>query len=187
MRLAILALSIGVFAAPAMAGDLTSEKLYGRDPGKAPAYACFSRRFDDAWLKARPAQNVAGITVFVAQRATEDGIWHTGNMEVHFRDSKATYQVTADCGNDGDQLGCGVDCDGGGYQMTAISTSEISVQVAGYLRYYDIADQPTGATTAGFGEGDRRLTLQRVSLGNCLPLVADDSIKAAIARGELTQ
>jgi hypothetical protein len=187
MRLASIAFLTPLLAAPAMAGDLAAENLFGRDPGHSAAYACFSRTFDEAWLKAHPEQNVADMTVFVARRSGEDAIWHTGNMQIHFRDSTATYHVTADCGGEGAVLGCGVDCDGGGYQMTAISKSELGIKIDDYLRYYDISDQPTGDKTAGFKDSDKNLVVQRTDLRDCLPLVVDEKIKAKIANGVLTQ
>jgi hypothetical protein len=187
MRLASMAILASLFAAPAMAGDLGAANMFGRDPGSDIAYACFSTTFDEGWLKAHPDQNVSRITVFVARRTGEDAVWHSGNMEMHFRDSAATYQVSADCSNEGTLFSCGIDCDGGGYQMSAISKSELTVLIDGYLRYYDIAEQPSGQTTAGFKGGDKALTVHRTALQDCLPLVADDEIRAKIARGELTQ
>ena len=187
MRLASMAILGSLLAAPAMAGDLGAENMFGRDPGNDVAYACFSRSFDEAWLKAHPDQNVTRMTVFVARRSGEDTVWHSGNMEMHFKDSTATYQVTADCSNEGTLFGCGIDCDGGGYQMTAISKSELGIIIDGHMRYYDIAEQPTGQKTAGFKDGDKNLTVQRTALQDCLPLVADDEIKAKIVKGDLTQ
>lgn len=187
MRLASIAVFASLFAAPAIAGDLAAENLFGRDPGNNAAYACYSTTFDEAWLKAHPQQNVTKLTVFVARRTGEDAVWHTGNLELHFRDSTATYQVTADCSSEDASLNCGIDCDGGGYKMTTISTSELAIIADGYMRYYDISDAPTGARTVGFKDGDKNLTVQRTDLKNCLPLVADDEIKAKITKGDLTQ
>ena len=188
MRLALLAFLGSALAVPAMAGDVMAEKFYGRDPGNAAAYACFSKTFDEAWLKAHPDQNVARLTVFVARRSGEDSVWHSAEMEIHFRDSKATYQVSADCSGEGDSLGCGVDCDGGGYKMTAISKSEFGLELDERLRYYDITEPPVkGAKTIGFQPGDRNLTIQRTELRDCLPQVTDDDVRAKIAAGALTQ
>lgn len=187
MRLISVAFLVSILAAPAMAGDLAAENLFGRDPGKNAAYACFSRVFDTAWFKAHPEQNVAKMTVFVARRNGDDTVWHSGNMEIHFRDSAATYHVTADCSGEGDVLGCGVDCDGGGYKMAVISKSELGISVDSYLRYYDIADKPSGEKTSGFKAGDTKLVLQRTDLRDCLSLIADDEIKAKVADGVLTQ
>lgn len=186
MRVIPLAFLGSILAIPAFAGDPVAEKIYGRDPGKDAAYVCFSKTFDEAWLKAHPDQNVARMTVLVAQRPADEVVWQSGNMEIHFRDSKATYQVFASCGSNEGALGCGVDCDGGGYQMSVISKSEIVFKTDGYLRYYDAADQATGAKTEGFTEGDKNLTLERSDLRDCLPL-ADDEVKARIESGALTQ
>lgn len=186
MRLLLDALAVALLATPSLAGEIATENLFGRDPGNNAAYACFSKTFDEAWLKARPEQNVTRMIVFVARRSGEDAVWHTGNMEMHFRDSTATYQVSADCSGEGAALNCGIDCEGGGYKMTTISKSELGITVDGYMRYYDIAEQPTGAKTVGFKDGDKNLSVQRTDLKDCLPLVADDDIKAKIAKGDLT-
>ena len=187
MRVTSMATLGSLLAAPAMAGDLGAENMFGRDPGNDVAYACFSRTFDEVWLKAHPEQNVTGLTVFVARRSGEDAVWHSGNMEMHFKDSKATYQVAADCSSEGTLFSCGIDCDGGGYQMTAISKSELGVIVDGHMRYYDIAEQPTGEKTVGFKDGDKNLTVRSTVLEDCLPLIADEEIKAKIAKGDHTQ
>jgi hypothetical protein len=187
MRMASIALLASLFAAPAVAGDLAAEKLFGRDPGNAAAHACFSKTFDDAWLKAHPHQNVAGMMVYVARRYVDDTVWHSGTMQLHFRDSTSTFHATAECGLDGNVLGCSIDCDGGGYQMTVVSKSELGVAVDGRLRYYDISEAPTDARTVGFRDGDKNFSLLRTDLRDCLPLVADEEIKAKIAAGALTQ
>ena len=187
MRHIFIAFILSFISAPVWAGDPAAENLFGRDPGNSAAYACFSTTFDDAWLKDHPGQNVAGMTVFVARRPGEDTVWHSGNIELHFKDSKATYHVAADCSGEGMVLGCGINCDGGGYQMTAISKSELGIGIDGYLRYHDTSDKPTDAETAGFSEGDKNFVLHRTELRDCLPLIADDEIKARIAKGELTQ
>ena len=181
------ALAMTMLAAPVLARDIGAENLFGHDPGNNPAYACFTRTFDEAWLKAHPEQNVAKLTIYVARRAGKDAIWHSGNMEIKFRDSKATYHVTADCSGEGGLLNCGVDCDGGGYAMTAMSKTRISITPDDRLRYYDIADEPSGETTKGFTSSDKNLAADRVGIKDCLPLVADEDIKMKIAEGAITQ
>lgn len=187
MRLVFLALQWPALAAPALASDPGAEKLFGRDPGERAAYACFSKSFDADWLKAHPEQNVAKLMVLVSRRTSEGTVWHDGNLEIRFRDSAATYHVTAGCGGEDGNLGCGVDCDGGGYRMTAATKDELSVTFDGYLRYYDISDTPTGEKTSGFKADDKNLVVQRTDLRDCLPLIADDEIKAKVAHGDLTQ
>lgn len=187
MRPTVAALAMTILASPAFAGDIDAKNLFGRDPGTNPAHACFSRTFDDAWLKVHPDQNVTRLTVYVARRIGEDAIWHSGNLEIKFRDSKATYHVTAECGGEGGALGCGVDCDGGGYAMAVISKSKIGITPDDRLRYYDIAVEPSGQTTKGFTSADKNLIADRTDIKDCLPLVADEEIKAKIAEGAITQ
>lgn len=98
MRLASIAFMASLLAAPAFAGDPGAERLFGRDPGEDAAYACFSKTFEADWLAAHPGQNVAELTVFVSRRTSDGTAWHDGNLELRFRDSAATYQVTAGCG-----------------------------------------------------------------------------------------
>jgi hypothetical protein len=124
MRHIFIAFILSFISAPVWAGDPAAENLFGRDPGNSAAYACFSTTFDDAWLKDHPGQNVAGMTVFVARRPGEDTVWHSGNIELHFKDSKATYHVAADCSGEGMVLGCGIDCDGGGVDVTRVTGAQ---------------------------------------------------------------
>lgn len=187
MRLPLAVIAIALLAGPSIADDIGAKTLFGHDPRDSPAYACFSKVFDKAWLAAHPDQNVAKLTVYVARRAGEDAVWHSGNMEIKFRDSKATYQVTADCSGEGGLLSCGVDCDGGGYAITVISQSQISIAPDDRLRYYDIADEPSKETTKGFKSGDTNLVADRTDIKDCLPLVADEDIKMKITQGAITQ
>lgn len=196
MRLPVAAFAITLLAAPALAGDIGAEKLFGHDPGNNAAHACFSRTFDAAWLKAHPDQNIEKLTVYVGRKAMEEGVWHAGNMDIKFRDSKEAWRVSADCSGEGGSLHCGVDCDGGGYAMTAISKSQLSVTPDDYLRYYnangtDAVDETDQAAprenTAGFKTGDKNLTLDRTDIQDCLPLIDDEGVKAGIIRGAITQ
>jgi hypothetical protein len=199
MRLTVAAFAIALLAAPALAGDIGAEELFGYDPGNKPAHACFSKTFNAAWLKAHPDQNIEKLTVYVGRKAMDEGVWHAGNMDIKFRDSREAWRVSADCSGEGGTLHCGVDCDGGGYAMTAISKSQLSVTPDDYLRYYnangtDAADETDQADdaapkvqTVGFKTGDKNLTLDRTDIQDCLPLISDEGLKAGIIRGAVTQ
>lgn len=199
MRLPVAAFALTMLAAPALAGRLEAENLFGYDPGDKAVHACFSKTFDAAWLKAHPDQNIEKLTIYVGRKAVDDSVWYAGNMDIKFRDSKEGYRVSADCSGEGGSLHCGVDCDGGGYAMTAISKSQLSVTPDDYLRYYnangtdaaDETDQADNAApkaqTVGFKAGDKNLTLDRTDIQDCLPLINDEGLKAGIIRGAVTQ
>jgi hypothetical protein len=186
MRRASIACLMALAAGPALAADVGAANLYGRDPGVAPAYACFSATFDVDWLQAHPAQNVTRLMVFANRRAVDEAAWDSANLEMSFRDSKATYHASAECGGDSSTFGCSVDCEGGGFRMTAVTTSSLSVTFDGYLRFYDTTDNPLDAPTSGFQPDDQNLMLRRTELRGCLPLIADDQIKARVEAGTLT-
>ena len=190
MRLPFAAFALSMLAAPALAGDIGAEKLFGQDTGNRPAHACFSKIFDAAWLKAHPDQNIEKLTVYVGRKAMEEAVWYTGNMDIKFRDSKEAWRVSAECSGEGASLHCGVDCDGGGFVMTAISKSQLSVAPDDYLRYYNATDAGEAEpkeNTVGFKSGDKNLTLDRTDIQDCLPLIDDEGVKAGIIRGAVTQ
>lgn len=172
---------------PAMAQEPSAANLYGRDPGNNPAYACFSKTFGPDWLKAHPDQNLTRLKVFAERRVDEGYAWDTPELEFTFRDSKATYRVSATCSAENGVFHCGVDCEGGGYAMTPASKTTLSVTFDGYLRYSDEAESAVNAPSSGFHAGDKNLVLDRTALRDCLPLVIDDAVKARIASGALTQ
>jgi hypothetical protein len=187
MRISLVIALTCLAASPAFAEEPSAANLYGRDPGNTPAYACFSKTFGPDWLKAHPDQNVTRLKVFAERRVDEGYTWDTPELELTFRDSKANYRVSATCSAENGVFSCGVDCEGGGFKMTAASTATLSVTFDGYLRYSDEAESAVDAPSSGFQSGDKNLMLDRTDLRDCLPLVIDDAVKARIASGTLTQ
>jgi hypothetical protein len=181
MMMAGLALSFPVLAEAARAADPDAAKLYGTDPGLAPARACFAHNFDPAWLAGHKDQNVSQILVQATRRVDEGTAWDLAAVQLRFRDSHGLFEISADCSLSDGAIHCGVDCDGGGFSMKMLSASALGVSFDGYVRFSDTT-QPVDPeatvdpplSTAGFGQGDKTLVLERVDPKNCSTL-ADDS------------
>lgn len=190
-RMLLLAALIAAapFADAAWAADATAVDLLGKDPGQAPAYACYSRHYDPAHLDSHPRQNVRDIAVFVDSsvdgETRERG--YSLEMGVSFRKLATQFEVSGSCSTIDGKTGltCGVDCDGGHFDVTTAKGGQsLLVAVPDSVSMWDPTasddaephDLPKGAE---FGSDDKLFKLDRVDLAQCRPLMSEDA-KAAI-------
>ena len=180
----LVALAAASMGAPALAADATAISLLGRDPGQAPAYSCFSRHYDAAHLASHPRQNVTDISVFVNSSIDPDSKERAYSLEmgVGFRKIARQFEVSGSCSRvDGKQgLTCGVDCDGGHFDVTTSAGQSLLVAVPDSVAVWDPAasddaephDLPKGAE---FGSDDKLFRLDRADLAACRALMDDDT------------
>lgn len=134
-RIAILAcLPLLMFAGLASAADNELEKLFAQHPDKPASNICMVRHYDKAHLAAHPNQNVTDMLVYVGKHeGEEDGyIRYNINAQVKFRDSKKNWTFAGDCGRDVGKatatVSCGIDCDGGGYDVSLKDDKSIELK-----------------------------------------------------------
>ncbi|MDR3475442.1 MAG: hypothetical protein P4M09_27655 [Devosia sp.] len=192
MARVLLVLALAALALPAttaaMAAGATEQNLLGKNPGTAPAFSCFSRHYDAAHLMAHPKQSVRDITVFVDSSFDAESQSRITNLEmgVLFRRLKTQFEVSGSCSTiDGQKsLTCGVDCDGGHFDVTTQGTQSLLVAVPDGVRMWDPTasdDADPGELPKGaeFGKDDKLFRLDRVPVEQCRSLMTDEA-KTAI-------
>ena len=94
-----IAMAAGVcasLAAPAIAASPTDLALFGKDPGQERVFACYTRHYDKAHLKAHPQQNVTDMTLLVDSRV-DDQRYYELSMGVGFRKVKTAFETNGGC------------------------------------------------------------------------------------------
>lgn len=173
-------------AVPAHAESSVDTQLFGKDPGKDHVFACFTRHYDAAHLKAHPKQNVTDMTLLVNSNfgdETDDARSYSLTMGINFRSVKTQFQAYGGCsGTDEAQksLNCYIDCDGGSITVRSKDANAILVDVPYGAGIYD-PDAPDNAEPdagippkAAFGADDKLFLLTRISSKLCVDLVSDD-------------
>ena len=196
-KLLVLATLAGILpllagAAFAAGGDgkanATEIDLLGKDPGKAAAYSCFTRQYDDAHLAAHPRQNVRAMSLFV--ESTYDASNDPDNprtddiqIGVNFRKLAKAYDISGGCDTTVDNkklLSCGGDCDGGHFDISTKGPDTILVSIPDGARLWDPdadpnADPQEPPKAAQFGADDKLFMLNRVDVKQCQALMSDDA------------
>lgn len=185
-----------VFAGDARAEDGDdgfSKRLFARDIAKqGKSYACFVRVYDAAHLARHPQQKVSAMKLLVtAERMPEgEGLGHSFRLGVTLRDRAGAFDSGGDCGRIEDsevadnkaQLGCGVDCDGGGITVELSGDAKSTVVRLDSIRIWRTGKSDDDGFTLSGGTDDRVFRLDRVSLDKCRSLVTDKQELAAMRR-----
>lgn len=187
--LSLLALQVGAGVAAAQSDVV---RIFGRDPGQGPAYACFIRSYTKAHLASHPDQNVTAMMAFVSRQDGPDGYYAT-SLQVNFRQLIKPFQVSGSCSESSDgkhSLSCGVECDGGSLSVRVKNEQSILVDIPESVRIFDpsasdeFADLPKRAR---FGSDDKLFRLDRAALSDCVPIIYDEELKAKVISGAISQ
>ena len=193
----LIALGIGLAALlaafPALADDPSViNQVFGKDPGKDHVFACFTRTYDAAHLKAHPKQNVTNMTLLADSPydgEADPARSYTLTMGINFRTLKKQFQAYGGCdGTDAAQksLNCYIDCDGGSIKVRPKDANSILVDIPTGARIYDPSklDDDNGGQDvppkAEFASDDKTFLLARVPLDQCVGLVDDDDKQALL-------
>lgn len=177
----LLVLPVLFGAAPASAGEAEQRVLYGRALTQGElGWACFSRRYDEAHLRAHPAQNVTAMAMLAYRPDWEGADASIVNFEVRLRDGREPVQFSGECRAAGaGSLSCGIECDGGSFGVRTSGTGAILVDLPVPP---GLCDGEDGGTGQGFGPDDRRFRLERVGIDDCRDLVWDDELRPRLLR-----
>ena len=186
---AVLPLLIACASQAAAGSQLKT--LFSAHPTVSPVHLCLAHHFDADHLAAHPRQNITDMLVYIGQRQGEqDGfVYYTVNAQLKFRDSRQRYTVSGECGRKVGEvapIGCGIDCDGGGYELSLRTDGAVDWAITSALRLGE-PDSDAPETTVGFQVDDTRLVLHQTGLNDCLPIINDEALKAGLLRGAVTQ
>ena len=187
-----IAVAAGLFALPAVAAEISDLSALDANAGTKEVYSCYSRQYDAAHLQNHPKQNVTDIKVFVDSSYDETWKHRTYQIEmgVSFRGLKHAYEVSGDCATvDGEKsLACGVDCDGGQFNIGTQDVSTLLLSIPNSVRIWDptdTSDDGPGDTNlpkaASFGDDDKDFKLDKVDVKECQSLMNDDQKTAILA------
>lgn len=185
--------------------DYAKRMFVGTVP-KPKAYACFARHYDAAHLADHPLQKVSVMTLLVtAEKNDPDDqvLGYSFRLGVNFRDRPGFFDSSGSCGHaptikdpenpdippedrvtkpTGIDFQCNVDCDGGGVTVNlANSDQSIIVKLPDRIRIWRGKDPDEAAVRSLMaGADDKIFRLDRTSLNECTPLVADRKELAAM-------
>ena len=186
-----VAVLLAVPANQARADEAEQSAQYAKRLFAAPlaaqgkTYVCFARRYDAAHLAQHKAQKVTQMTLLVgAEMVPEDkALNYSFSVGVDFRNRKGKFVSSGDCGHpvasevsaDKLQLGCGVDCDGGGLSIEMANADKSVLVRIDRMSMWD-ESKPDADERAGFDAGadDKVFRLDRVDLEQCKPLMPKD-------------
>jgi hypothetical protein len=194
--IAITALLVGgssAYAEAAGTDDGFAKRLFAGDPGKQEkSYACFVRLYDTAHLARHPLQKVNAMKLLItAEKVREDeALNYSFRLGLMFRDRPGNFDSSGDCGHIKEtlsadnkaQLGCSVDCDGGGITAELVADSKSTKIRLDTIRIWRNNKPDQEGFSLSGGADDRVFRLDRASLEQCRSLVTDRKELAAMRR-----
>ncbi len=185
MRASSRAAAVALIAAAAFSGaaraDSGIELLFAEGVTHTPSgYACFTRVYGAAHMKAHPRQYVTEIRVLAALggKKVED---HYAFLELDaaFRNLATPLMMEGTCGlASGATTHCGITCEGGEIGVALKGTGAMLLTLPVHPTmwphnwYHDAAN--------ALGSDDRLFRLDRAPLSACLGLAVDDAGKAIL-------
>ena len=173
---AALAAPLPLFAqaiAPGEEGELAN--FLKPEAGKR---ICYARVYTQEHLAKHPKQKVTEIGFRLAYyRFPPDEFYPQGQRNYYFaltakrRGNSRLMTARGECGPNGNRIGCGVECDGGGVTVTRRPGDKILVSLGegGWIRMTEGCDEEENAVNLEAGEDDREFLLSRLPDSACPP------------------
>jgi hypothetical protein len=169
------------FAKRVFAADVSKQKK---------SYACFVRKYDAAHLARHPLQKVSAMTLLLNAEVDHEAqsLGYSFRLGVKFRNRPGDFDSSGSCGHaevnedskGKEQMGCGVDCDGGGIAVEVGKTEDaVLVRLDSIRIWRNNKPDDEGLNLSG-GADDRVFRLDRVPLEMCRALVTDRKELAAM-------
>lgn len=165
------------------AGDVSKDKK---------EYACFVRQYDQAHLVRHPLQKVSAMKLLVTTEIMPEAESrnHSFRLGVKFRNRPGDFDSSGECGhadmsdtpNAKPQLGCSVDCDGGGIAVELKDDNKAVLVKLDRVRIWQRNKPDDEGLGLSGGADDRVFRLDRVSLEQCRSLITDRKELAALRR-----
>ena len=154
-------------------------------------YACFTRSYDSEHLVEHPQQKVSVMKLLLtAEKDTEENeMNYSFRLGVKYRNKTGNYDSSGDCGHgkfvdvhsSEATLGCGVDCDGGGINVSMANQDKSAIVKLERIRIWkDKNYDEDAAQDLVAGADDKTFRLDRTTLKDCETLVTDRKELAAM-------
>jgi hypothetical protein len=177
--------------ADADTADQFGKRLFASDiASHDKSYACFVRHYDAAHLAKHALQKVSAMRLLVtAEKVPEDkALNYSFRLGVKFRHRKGDFDSSGSCGHpeaseisaDKMQLGCGVDCDGGGVSIELTNHDKSTFIRLDRIRIWQNNKPDDEGLDLSGGADDRVFRLDRAKLDQCRSLITDRKELAAI-------
>ena len=174
---------IDVFAARLFAGPVDKQKK---------TYGCFVRRYDAAHLARHPLQKVSMMKLLVTAEMLPEAelLNFSFRVGVRFRHRPGDFDSSGECGHGRvsesadakEQLGCSVDCDGGGITVELSPDNKSTLIKLDTIRIWRNNKPDDEGFPLSGGADDRVFRVHRVGLEDCRSLVTDRQELAAMRR-----
>ena len=193
MRLSafVLSASVALIATATTArAEALAERVFGGPVGAEKSYACFVRRYDARHLARHPRQQVSAMKLLVAAEPDPESktLVYAFKLAVQFRGRTETFQSGGECAHSENaetgQLGCGVDCDGGGIDLMLAKDDKSVLMKTERVRIWrdDVEDEEEQGLPELGGADDRAFRLDRAGLDACKALIKAYGEVAAVSR-----
>jgi hypothetical protein len=176
----------GIDKARADAFDI---RMFSKPPGKK-AYACFVRRYHPDHLARHPKQKVSAMKLLVSAEVPEDEktLNYSFRLGVGYRHRSGDFDSSGYCNHmvadeaGGEiRFGCGVDCEGGGINVSVSKDDKSAIVRLKRIRIWQNNkpdDEAEDSLVAG--ADDKIFRLDRTDTNECASLVTDRKELAAI-------
>jgi hypothetical protein len=171
------------FAGKLFAGAMSNEKNY----------ACFVRVYDSAHIARHPLQKVKAMKLLVTGEQAQDkpGLSYSFRMGVSFVKRRGNFDSSGECAHrafdpadksedHNAQLGCGVDCDGGGISVELKPDNKATLVRLERIRIWQNNKPEDEGLDLSGGADDKIFRLDRANLDLCKSLITDRKELAAI-------
>lgn len=172
-------------------------RMFTQPPGNK-AYACFVRRYDPAHLARHRRQKVSAMKLLVTAEIPQDEenenkdkvTNYSFRLGLKYRHRSGDFDSSGSCNHFVPEdrgheinLGCGVDCDGGGIEVAMSRDDKSAIVRVERVRIWQNSkpDEELSDALVG-GADDRVFRLDRADASECAALVTDRKELAEIRR-----
>jgi hypothetical protein len=168
-------------------------QLFAGPVAKNKTYACFVRQYDRDHLARHPLQKVSAMKLLVTAETVPEteGPSVSFRLGVRYRNKTGTYDSSGDCRHGGisaetnneARLGCGVDCDGGHFDIGLTKDRNATLLRLERIRIWrDNKPDEDAEDELVAGADDKVFRLDRAGLEECRSLVTDRKELAEMRR-----
>ncbi len=186
---AVVAMAVTASSATRAQDRLTDEdfakQMFGANtPPQGKLHACFVRRFDAAYLAQHPLQKMSAMTLLVsAEKDPEEQMLnYRFRVGMTVTDRPGDFTSGGDCSHarlepnpdETAQLGCGVECDGGGISVELSKDARFTLVRFETLRGLPKLNSEEQGVEIESDANEAALRLERASLEECRSLIIDE-------------